>query len=281
MEEKENEGSAGVSQKTLCWTNNRTFQQIDNNNRRARMMNVISKVRKSPPFFCRQHSLVLFEYKDQVLQKVTKSRLRCKSWSCPHCAPINAVGAYFKIRDVVFLNNLTYFLTLTLDPQKIPDKYFDNGLNKTHKYITYLFNRFLTVIRRHHKDLKYVWVIQFHKNGNAHLHILLNVRLDITFVRSEWTRIGGGVQMKVEKVQSLERVCSYVANYISKGFAEISTGNIGFFYYEKRYMISHSCIRSKKTFQKLSDNSETYEKLQPLLKLAIISEDGRIYPKRV
>ncbi len=278
-------GASGESQTTLYLTNNRTFQQSGNKKwskeKRELMKNTISKIEEEQPFFCQRISITLLHYTGNKLMKIVKSKLRCKSWKCPICAPLNAVEAYFKIRSVVLLNNLNYFLTLTLDPQKIPPKYFENGLNKTHKYITYLFNRLLNKVRKEHKDLKYVWVIQFQKNGNAHLHILLNVKLDINFIRNEWSNLGGGEQMRVEKVESIERVSSYVSSYISKGFKEISSGKIGFFNWEKRYMISHSCIKSKKTYIDLSKNPVLLESLRNIINMALVDESDTIYPEDV
>lgn len=39
--------------------------------------------------------------------------------------------------------------------------------------------------------LKYVWVVEFQDNGNAHLHILINQFLPIEVLRKLWVHVGG------------------------------------------------------------------------------------------
>lgn len=276
--------SDGGSRTTVYLTNNRTFQQKrdpeNEKKKREKLKNEIVKIKKSKPFFCQSQQILLIHLKNNQVDEIVKSSLRCKSWSCPVCAPINAVQAYFKIRETAILNDMQYFLTLTLNPKTIPEEYFAENLNRTHKYITYLFNRFANKIRYLYKNskerFKYIWIVEFQKKGNAHLHILLNVRLDIDFVRKEWVKIGGGTMMKVEKIKSIERVSSYVSTYITKGLKAISDGNIGFFHWERRYTISHSCIKPKRHITKLSDNPTLYKQLKTSINKVIIGSSDTI-----
>jgi hypothetical protein len=160
------------------------------------------------------------------------------------------------------LNKMKYFLTLTLDPKIIPAQYFGND-NQTHKYITKLFNTFATNIRRESDDFRYVWVVEFQKkSGLAHLHILINTRLNIKPVRAHWKRIGGGAQIQVSKIKNLVGIAEYISKYLIKGM----NGNIGHLHhFERRYSISRSCKRpiliKAKPLYRESSSYEIREKL--------------------
>jgi hypothetical protein len=92
-------------------------------------------------------------------------------------------------------------------------------------------------------------VIEFQKNGNAHMHILLNNYLPIRIVRKLWQHVGGGIQMNVKKVQTLIGISNYISDYIVKGIkGEFDEKDYGFKYFERRYSISKSCIRPKKEY---------------------------------
>jgi len=178
------------------------------------------------------------------------------------CGPLKAIAAKYLIMSIVKLNDLSYFLTLTLRPDRIPTE----CLTDTHRFITKLFNQFVTQLKRKtfwvwsnkfktyikfslkHSEikLKYVWVIEFTDKGIAHMHILLNKFLPIKVLREEWQRIGGGQQMKISKVRSLIGVSAYVTDYILKGLKHTTSGVSGFKYFQKRYAISQSNIRPPK-----------------------------------
>lgn len=282
--------STAGRRETLYLTNNRTFQQnnipeegLSRKELRKQKKRKLVKISKHKPPFCQRYPLILLHFNNGELEKIVKSKVRCKSWSCPVCAPINAIQAYFKIRRTAILNGLQYFLTLTLDPSTIPEKYLKNS-NRTHKYITYLYNRFANKIRRQLKGtdkiFKYIWVIEFQKTGNAHLHILMNLRLDIDFVRKEWVRIGGGRMMKVEKVKDIERVCSYVSSYITKGLKAMYENNYGFLQWERRYSISHSCITIKSSSQNILDNSDLYQQYKSIINQSIVNSSDTIILKK-
>lgn len=179
-----------------------------------------------------------------------------------------ALQVKYLLRDIIVLNDLSYFLTLTLDPLKIPEEYKDN----THQYITKIFNHFITVIKRkkfkyfskknnrfytinlksNFNKLKYVWIIEFQHNGNAHLHILLNKFLPIEAIRKVWAHVGGGVMMRIVKVKTIQGISNYVTDYIVKGIKDDTQNKSFLRYNQRRYSISRSCIRPKKqTINKL------------------------------
>lgn len=242
MNEVKNEVFARDSEQILCLTLNRSSQQAGYDDKKRLLKDKLFSMRSRAPRSCKRNSVALMKYKNDRLVSTKFFRLRCNSWRCPDCAPEKAKQVMRLLKGVIVLNEMRYFLTLTLDPTVIPVEY----KKRTHKYITKIFNTFLTNIRRIQKDLKYVWVVEFQQNGNAHLHIVLNTRLDIIVVREIWTRIGGGVQSKVEYIKDLSSVANYVSKYIGKGLYDFQH----LYHFEKRYGISRSCIRPKRETEK-------------------------------
>lgn len=241
MSEVKNEVFARDSEQILCLTPNRSSQQGYSSNKKQLLRDKLFTMLPRPPKSCMRKGVALLKYIHGKFVSVTFHLLRCNSWRCPRCAPEKAKQVMRLLREIIILNEMRFFLTLTLDPSLIPEKFKKH----THKYIMKIFNTFLTNIRRIQKDLKYVWVIEFQKNGNAHLHIVLNTRLDINLVREIWTRIGGGVQIHVDYIKDLSSVAYYISKYIGKGLEKLQFLR----HFEKRYGISRSCIRPKKTSQ--------------------------------
>jgi hypothetical protein len=94
-------------------------------------------------------------------------RLDCKTWGCPYCAPKKAKRYKAAIREIAEREQLNRFLTLTLDPRKIE--------GSPVRYLRRVFNKFrVYLLRKHGQSIKYIAVLEFHKNGNPHLHILLD-----------------------------------------------------------------------------------------------------------
>lgn len=231
--------SASGSEQTLCLTLNRSSQQERPYLPKSLYKDKLFSIRGRPPRFCRRNNIAFLHYVSNALQRITYRRLPCGSWTCPDCAPRKATAVASLLREIIVCNEMKYFLTLTLTPNAIPESYIQ-PTNRTHKYITKLFNTLLTNLRRKTSDLRYVWVVEFQKNGNAHLHIALNTRLNIVDVRAIWVRIGGGQQCRVERIKSRYGIAVYITKYLTKGLIT-SIGNLH--YFERRYSISRSCIR--------------------------------------
>lgn len=209
-----------------------------------------------------------------LVEKIKYKNQSCNSWTCPNCAPLKAKAIGHMISDVANINNLIYYLTITLDPNKLtPEDIFGS----THKVITKLFNHFLTIIRRKSftyfnirknryykfdlknsgKVLKYVWVIEFTENGLAHMHALFNQFLPVEVLRSVWTHVGGGNQMKIEKAISTQAVTKYIVKYILKDFSGKNPNPRTFRYFERRYSVSLSCEKPPKYSQAMFDKNMT------------------------
>lgn len=219
-------------------------------------------------------------------EKISVRKIGCNSWTCPDCQIKKAIQLKYLLLDVARLNDIAYHLVLTLDPKTIPPEYWNEKKNSSHKYITKLFNHFKTVItrkkfryynvkkkryyvfdlKRQALTLKYLWVLQYQpQTGIAHLHVLLNQFLPITEMRKVWRHIGGGIDVWIDKVNSVEGVSRYVTDYVVSGIKDHdSHPKGGFNFFERRYSIGRKCIRpekvSRRIFKELTD-SEMRRKL--------------------
>lgn len=272
-----NKERTGDSQphRILYLTDLRSSQQNESKKRIAeairrtkiQMMGRTFKVRHEPPTYCKRIPIAAIEYSGEEIVKITLSRIACKSWTCPRCNKVKALKVKYLLRETAIINNLGYFLTLTLDPKKVPTGILSDKQNNTHKYITTLFNTFITDLKRNtlsNVKLKYIWVLEFQKNGNAHLHILFNNFISINLIRRIWVRVGGGHIMYVEPAKTLEGISSYLSDYIVKGLKQDISEKSHFKFFEKRYSISQSCKRPEKDSYTLFNNQPLEDKLQIL-----------------
>lgn len=190
---------------------------------------------------CSAQKIMVFDIRNSKIESAETKPSHCKSWTCPGCAPYNVLRVRRLIEQVALLNNLDYFFTFTLDPKKIPEEFKDN----THKYITLLFNKLILYLKRECKfstPLKYFWVMEYQKNGNAHMHGMWNQFVDVNKVRAIWISIGGGKIMYLTKPENILKTARYVCKYLAKA---LDSEDSQFYYFQKRYSISQNCVRSK------------------------------------
>jgi hypothetical protein len=104
---------------------------------------------------------------------------------------------------------LNKLLTLTLDPAKL------QGQEST-KYINGVFADFRVYLKRrlgYAPD--YIRILEYQKNGNAHLHVLLNRYLPQDWVSEAWSSVGGGRIVDIKHVD-IHRVSRYLSKYLTK-----------------------------------------------------------------
>ncbi len=134
-------------------------------------------------------------------------RVDCKCWNCAHCAPIRARLYRRGIREAATEHNLARFLTLTLDPSKIQGDPIP--------YLRETFNKFRVYLHRKFGNApKYIAVVELQKNGNPHLHILIDRYIEQAWIKSAWEAIGGGFKVDIRYVD-IHRVSRYVSKYLT------------------------------------------------------------------
>jgi len=138
-------------------------------------------------------------------------RLFCKKWSCPRCGPIKAWQVCKDIPGIIREKELDRFLTLTLDPKNIPkdeDKY---------KYIWKVWAKFRTYLKRKLKEnISYICVLELHKSGLPHLHVLVNKFIPQAWISNAWSAVGGGKIVFIEKVKDTKHIGYYLSKYLTK-----------------------------------------------------------------
>ncbi len=134
----------------------------------------------------------------------------CKCWDCVRCGPRKASKYRCDIRRAAEHYKLNKLLTLTLDPKKL------EGQDST-KYINQVFADFRVYLKRklgHSPD--YIRVLEYHKSGTAHLHILLGgCYLSQQWVSDAWAALGGGRVVDIRRVD-MHRISHYLSKYLTK-----------------------------------------------------------------
>lgn len=136
-------------------------------------------------------------------------KVTCKCWDCPKCAPRKANKYRKAIGKSAEQHRLTTLLTLTLDSSKL------SGEDST-RYINEVFADFrIYMKRRLGVNPKYIRVLEYQKNGTAHLHIVLNCYLKQSWVSDAWAALGGGKIVDIRRVD-MHRVSNYLSKYLTK-----------------------------------------------------------------
>ena len=135
-------------------------------------------------------------------------RLNCKTWSCCYCGPRKAKRYRHLIGQLAEREKLTRFLTLTLDPSKVE--------GDSVRYLRGVFNKFRLYLRRKYgAPVKYIAVLEFHKSGVAHLHLLVDRFIPWDWIRQSWSAIGGGRVVFIKYVD-VHRISRYLSKYLTK-----------------------------------------------------------------
>jgi hypothetical protein len=143
---------------------------------------------------------------DGVQQKF--HRLNCKTWSCCYCGPRKAKRYKYLIGQLAEREQLTRFLTLTLDPSKIE--------GDSVQYLRGVFNKFRLYLRRKYgTPVKYIAVLEFHKSGVAHLHLLVDRFIPWEWIKQSWSALGGGEVVFIKYVD-VHRISRYLSKYLTK-----------------------------------------------------------------
>jgi len=133
----------------------------------------------------------------------------CKCWGCSACGPRKAKRYRIRIAQVAEQYRMSTLLTLTLDRKKL------RGKDST-RYINEVFADFRVYLRRRFGCApQYIRILEYQKNGNAHLHILLNRFVPQAWVSQAWERLGGGRIVDIRRVD-IHRVSHYLSKYLTK-----------------------------------------------------------------
>src|SRR5260370_25704419 len=112
-----------------------------------------------------------------------------KSYRCNRCRKPKLKKVRKRISEVAEEHKLTRMVTLTLDPKRIPKRY----RKRTDRYIRECWRKMRVLLAREFEgSLPFVGVLEFQKNGNAHLHLLVGRYIAQKWLSIAWQSIGGG-----------------------------------------------------------------------------------------
>lgn len=137
--------------------------------------------------------------------------VRCKRWSCEHCARINRM----KVVQHAVDGKPTAMLTLTVSSNHYatPEEAaadLKRGLVALRKRITRKYPA---------EKMPFIAVFERHKSGYPHLHLLIRSRfLGVAWLRECWEEITGSWNVNITKIDP-GRHFAYVTKYIGKDVA--------------------------------------------------------------
>jgi hypothetical protein len=137
-------------------------------------------------------------------------RSLCNSYTCDRCRKRKLCQLRYRIAEMATARRLTRFVTLTLDPSKIP-----TGIG-SHLYLRDCWRKMRVYIaRRAGHSIEFIAVLEFHKSGIAHLHALIGVDLPQSWLSEAWQGVGGGRIVDIRAVD-VHRIAPYLAKYLTK-----------------------------------------------------------------
>lgn len=111
-------------------------------------------------------------------------------------------------------SNKSKFITLTFDPKRHEITEVEDG-----KKLFRAFARRLKAwqLEEKKKDLQYITVIEFHKSGRVHFHMLCNLE----YIRAKrLEEIWGHGFIKINRIDHVDNIGSYVVKYMTKEDAD-------------------------------------------------------------
>lgn len=141
--------------------------------------------------------------------RIGYKRLRCKSLRCGRCRFPKLHETRNRIAQIASERRLTKFVSLTLDPERIPsgmrsEVYLRDCWRKMRVYLS----------RRFGKSIDFIAVLEFQQSGVAHLHLLVGVFIPQRWLSEAWQSVGGGEIVDIRFVD-IHRVAGYLTRYLS------------------------------------------------------------------
>lgn len=140
-------------------------------------------------------------------------RIPCKKWSCPACGPkkVNMFG--WAAGEAASRYELRRLMTLTLDPLQVPE-----GV-KPIKHLKHVWRKFrVPMTRKFGRSVRFLWVLELHKSGMPHLHVLIDEFVPQRWLSATWSRYGGGRVVDIRDAGGdMKKIGWYLAKYLSKG----------------------------------------------------------------
>ena len=141
--------------------------------------------------------------------KFGHAALFCQSYRCRRCCNPKLKKVRARIAVIATEHKLQRMATLTLDPKRIPKG------QRTDRYIRECWREMrVSLARKFGKSIPFVGVLEFQRNGTAHLHLLVGQYISQAWLSRAWAAIGGGKIVDIRWVD-VHRVSAYLSVYLA------------------------------------------------------------------
>lgn len=154
--------------------------------------------------FCTDESAI-----SQEPGRVTIAPLRCKRWTCPHCAP----SRQKRLKAEARAGEPNTFITLTVSQA--------SGENPTERaralVAAWRKLRALACAKYGYERIPFLATFEATKRGEPHLHILCRVKwLDQAWLSDTMRDLIGAPIVDIRRVRGVRQAAQYIAKYIAK-----------------------------------------------------------------
>lgn len=144
--------------------------------------------------------------------------VRCKCWSCPHCCKINAWQLEQKLAE----GKPTAFITLTCKPSE------SETPKAAHDRCRPMINRMFAKLRADHGMIEYACILETHKNGFPHWHILARCSfIPHARIKALWEKMTGNAIVAIEKIRHQRSMGKYLVKYCGKEMQQPKLNRLG------------------------------------------------------
>lgn len=156
--------------------------------------------------------------------------LNCKAWICPECGQRKAHALYYGALKFFASNKGIRMLTLTATNRQ-------HDVIEHARILSKAFTIFLKEIRRskiftdNEKGVRYMKVVECHKSGYIHFHVLIDRFLNVNLIRPLWNRAlqlcgfafdGRSLgAVNICLIPSAKAAAKYVVKYVLKAVKDV------------------------------------------------------------
>lgn len=155
--------------------------------------------------YCKSQA-VIYDNTNHHGGTIHKKPNNCNSWDCEPCRKKKASVLRSRI-EAGTQKQSWKLLTLTIDPKR-------TSLAESLSTLSHLWDCFAKRLRRRFPDIKFIRVVEFHKSGYPHLHLIVDQYIYKPWIVANWTSLGGGSIVDIQQIKS-KNVGRYVAGYLS------------------------------------------------------------------
>jgi len=143
---------------------------------------------------------------------------RCGQWDCYCCGYRMRMNLVESVQELVRERpEMRRFLTLTLDPEKLPAEVREDDKALT-EHLMQTWRKFRVYIEREYGDFSFVWVKERGEENEKHwhLHVLVSQYMDQDWISRAWSAVGCGEVVDIRRVSRCEKVAHYLGKYLTK-----------------------------------------------------------------